>query len=84
MWTLSGRRGYGPARPVSGLRADIQKQERPGAHDWTNLLGRLGMLDYGHALGTFTNFTAMLVMVVALMWAAYLLCLQYQNLDRQF
>ena len=59
-------------------------QERPGAHDWTNLLGRLGMLDYGHALGTFTNFTAMLVMVVALMWAACLLYLQYQNLDGRF
>ncbi len=42
------------------------------------------MLDYGHALGTFTNFTAMLVMVVALMWAACLLYLQYQNLDGRF
>ncbi len=42
-------------------------QERPGAHDWTNLLGRLGMLDYGHALGTFTNFLGMAVMVLALM-----------------
>jgi hypothetical protein len=59
-------------------------QERPGAHDWTNLLGRLGMLDYGHALGTFTNFVGMAVMVLALMWAGYLLYLQYQNLDRRF
>jgi len=59
-------------------------QERPGAHDWTNLLGRLGMLDYGHALGTFTNFVGMAVMVLASMWAGYLLYLQYQNLDRRF
>ncbi len=59
-------------------------QERPGAHDWTNLLGRLGMLDYGHALGTFTNVMGMTVMVLALTWAGYVLYLQYQNLDRRF
>ena len=59
-------------------------QERPGAHDWTNLLGRLGMLDYGHALGTFTNFVGMAVMVLALVWAGRLLYLQYRNLDRRF
>jgi hypothetical protein len=59
-------------------------QERPGAHDWTNLLGRLGMLGDAHALGTFTNFVGMTVMVLALMWAGYLLYLQYQNLDRSF
>ena len=59
-------------------------QERPGAHDWTNLLGRLGMLDYGHALGTLTNFVGMAVMVLALMWGGYLLYLQYQNLERRF
>jgi hypothetical protein len=59
-------------------------QERPGAHDWTNLLGRLGMLDYGHALGTLTNFVGMCVMVLALAWAGYVLYLQYENLDRRF
>ena len=59
-------------------------QERPGAHDWTNLLGRLGMLDYGHAFGTFTNVMGMIVMVLALTWAAYILHLQYRNLDRRF
>lgn len=59
-------------------------QERPGAHDWTNLLGRLGMLDYAHALGTFTNFVGMTVMVLALAWAGYVLRLQYRNLDRRF
>ena len=59
-------------------------QERPGAHDWTNLLGRLGMLDYGHAFGTFTNVTGMTIMVLALTWAVYLLYLQYHNLHRTF
>jgi hypothetical protein len=59
-------------------------QERPGAHDWTNLLGRLGMLDHAHALGTFTNFAGMAVMVLALTWAGYVLYLQFQNLDRRF
>ena len=59
-------------------------RERPGAHDWTNLLGRLGILDYAHALGTFVNFAGMAVMVLALMWAGYVLYLQYRNLDRRF
>lgn len=59
-------------------------QERPGAHDWTNILGRLGMLDHAHALGTLTNFAGMVLMVLALTWAGYVLCLQYGNLDRRF
>jgi len=59
-------------------------RERPGSHDWTNLLGRLGMLDYAHALGTFTNFVGMVVMILALAWGGYLLYLQYRNLDRRF
>jgi hypothetical protein len=59
-------------------------QERPGAHDWTNLLGRLGMLDYAHVLGTLTNFVGMTIMVLALTWAGVVLYLQYGNLDRRF
>lgn len=59
-------------------------QERPGAHDWTNLLGRLRMLEHAHALGTFTHFAGIAVMVLALTWAGYVLYLQYQNLDRRF
>lgn len=59
-------------------------RERPGSHDWTNLLGRLGMLDDAHALGTFTNFVGMVVMILALAWGGYLLYLQYRNLDRRF
>ncbi len=42
------------------------------------------MLDYGHALGTFTNFVGMATMVLALAWAGYVLVLQYRNLDRRF
>ena len=59
-------------------------RERPGSHDWTNLLGKLGMLDYAHALGTFTNFVGMVVMILALAWGGYLVYLQYRNLDRRF
>jgi hypothetical protein len=59
-------------------------QERPGAHDWTNILGRLGMLDNAHALGNLTNFAGMALMVLALAWAGYVLYLQYRNLDRRF
>ena len=42
------------------------------------------MLDYGHVLGTITNFIGMAVMVLALAWGGRLLYLQYRNLDRRF
>ena len=62
---------------IEGLRGQIAAESRQielidrelGAHDWSNLLGRLGMLDSAHALGTFTNFVGMATMVTALAWA---------------
>ena len=42
------------------------------------------MLDYGHALGTFTTFMGMTAMVLALAWGGYVLYLQFENLDRRF
>ena len=56
--------------------------ERPGAHDWSNILSRLNMLEHGHALGTLVNALGMMLMVLALIWGAYLLRLQYHNLAR--
>lgn len=58
--------------------------ERPGSHDWSNLLGRLRMLDYGHALGNAVNAVGMALMMLALAWGAWVLYLQYRNLDRRF
>lgn len=55
-------------------------RERPGAHDWTNILGRLGLLDAGHTLGTFAHLVGIVVMMAALAWAGYVLVLQYRNL----
>jgi hypothetical protein len=42
------------------------------------------MLDSAHALGTFTNLVGMATMITALVWAGYVLMLQYRNLDRRF
>lgn len=58
--------------------------ERPDSHDWSNILGRLQLLDYAHALGTLVNATGMLLMILALVWGACVLRLQHRNLDRRF
>ena len=42
------------------------------------------MLELDHALAGFVNFLGMGLMVLALIWGAYLLYRQYQNLDRRF
>jgi len=51
------------------------------AHDWNNLLTMLGWLEYDHRLAHLSYGTGTLLMMVALMWGAWLLGRQYQRLD---
>ncbi len=48
-------------------------QDRPGFHDWTNLLGRLDMLQSGHALATFVDALGVLLMLLSFVWAGMVL-----------
>jgi hypothetical protein len=54
--------------------------DRPGMHDWHNLLSGSGMLEYDHAIAAFVNGTGILLMLLSLLWGAKVLHLQYKNL----
>lgn len=66
------------------LLGGVLGRERPGYHDWTNLLGRLDLLTWDHALGGLVNYAGMGLMLLALIWGGYILFLQHRNLDRRF
>ena len=51
-------------------------------HDWEYILGHLGWLKYDHAIARDAYKLAILIMLLALIWGAYLLFRQYRNLDR--
>jgi len=52
--------------------------DRPGAHDWHNLLGRTGMLDQAHALAWLVDSTGVVLMLGGLWWGALLLWRDYR------
>lgn len=55
------------------LLGGVTGQDRPGYHDWTNILGGMGALDSGPALATFVDGMGVLIMLAALGWGAYVL-----------
>lgn len=54
--------------------------DRPGMHDWHNLLSGAGMLELDHAIAAFVNGTGILLMLLSLLWGAKVLHQQYKNL----
>jgi len=50
------------------LLGGVTGQDRPGYHDWSNLLGRTGLLEYDHTLAAFVNGLGVLVLLSALVW----------------
>ena len=52
-------------------------RDRPGSHDWHNLLGRMGLLEADHALAWLVDATGVLLMLAALAWGGLLLRRQY-------
>lgn len=56
--------------------------DRPGSHDWNNLLGRTGLLESDHSLAWLVNATGVLLMLAALLWGSLLLRRQWQQLRR--
>ena len=55
------------------LLGGVQGKDMPGIHDWNNILGQLGMLDYAHSLAVFTSWLAIILMLLAFYWGASLL-----------
>ncbi len=57
-------------------------RDRPGYHDWDNILGDLGWLEYDHAIAGMVNAIGVILMLLSFLWGAYVLYLQFKNLDR--
>lgn len=55
------------------LLGGVQGKDMPGIHDWNNILGQLGMLDYAHGLAVLTSWIAIFLMLLAFYWGAILL-----------
>jgi cell division FtsZ-interacting protein ZapD len=54
--------------------------DRPGWHDWENLLGRLGLLEQERIIAAVVGLSGLALMVLALVWGAALLRGQHRSL----
>jgi hypothetical protein len=60
------------------LLGGVTGQDMPDYHDWQNLLGRLGWLQYDHALAALADGAGTAVMLLAMAWGGMLLYRQHQ------
>lgn len=54
-------------------------RDRPGIHDWNNLLWDLGMLPKDHAIARTADTLGELTLILALLWGAFVLYRQYRQ-----
>jgi hypothetical protein len=54
--------------------------DRPGMHDWQNILGELGWLSYDERIASIVHLSGALVMVVSLLWGAMMLRIYHRSL----
>ena len=54
-------------------------QDRPGYHDWNNLLGQLGWLSFDHTLANLVHYAGSALIILSLLWGLYLLLSQYSQ-----
>lgn len=57
-------------------------RDNPGHHDWRNILGDLGLLEYDHLIAGGVNFMGEALILLSLVWGGNILYRQYQNLAR--
>jgi len=57
-------------------------EDRPGTHDWEDILLDLGLIQYERKIAWMADAFGSLIVVVALIWGGYVLCLQYKRLKR--
>ncbi len=62
------------------LGGDTGRTSPYGFHDWEFILKELGMAKYDHTLAQMVDRSGLIVMICALIWGAYLLYKQYNNI----
>lgn len=63
------------------LLGGVTGQDVEDYHDWENILGTLGWLQYDHAIAQASYRLGILLMVAAFIWGGYLLSLQFKHRD---
>ncbi|HKK06840.1 MAG TPA: zinc ribbon domain-containing protein [Gammaproteobacteria bacterium] len=53
-------------------------RDRPGMHDWHNILSSLGLLQADHTLAALTDGLGVVLMLGAFVWGGYILLRQYR------
>ncbi len=66
------------------LLGGVTGRDRPGYHDWENILGTLGWMHYDHAIAGFVHGAGIGLMLLSFVWGAYVLYLRHRNLDPRF
>lgn len=61
------------------LLGGVTAKEAPGYHDWENILGRLGLLEYDHFFARLSYSLGILLMITAFIWGGYVLYQSYRN-----
>lgn len=64
------------------LLGGVTGRDAPGYHDWENILRDLGWMQYDHTIAGIVDAIGVTLMVMSFLWGAYVLYLQYKNLDR--
>ena len=59
------------------LLGGVTGRDVPGYHDWNNLLTRLGLLEWDHALAWVARLSGSALILAALVWSAYVLRLAF-------
>lgn len=62
------------------LLGGVTGRDAPGYHDWNNILGRLGWLEYDHLIAKISYDVGRLLMVAMFVWGGYVLLKQYRDL----
>jgi len=73
---------YDARRGQMILLGGVTGRDRPGYHDWHNILGDLGLLRQDHLLAGAAHAIGTLVMLTAVTWSGWILFKQFQLLRR--
>lgn len=68
---------YDASEQVQPLLGGVIGQDRPGYHDWNNLLSWTGLLRHDHAIGGLATAIGYGLMLLGLVWSCWLLRQQF-------
>jgi hypothetical protein len=74
---------YDASRLVMPLLGGVTGADRPGYHDWNNILRRFDMLWADHIVAKWANRTGTALILAFMVWGGYVLYREYRNLGEE-